>query len=422
MHRQILQSDAFSGAESDDLRAERVGVAEGQTLHDQVIGQVRRVEIALLRGFAHGVRVEFERSNHRRRRVQTEDGRIHRVKDGLLVLLHIFVIGQGQALEHDQGADEVAVHAPRLAADQFRQVRVALLGHDAGAGGIAAAHAREAELAARPEDQLLRQAGEVRHQDGQRALRFKAEITVRYGVQAVLAGAGEAQGFRGVRAVDRIGRSGQGAAAKGGKVHARGGIPEAAPVAQEHHGIGHHVLPQALGLRVLQVGHAGHQGGSVLIRDLQQRVQQPVDPVGDLLRFGAQPQPKVQRDLVIAASRGVQHPARRADAPGQLKLDKAVDILALLIDRQPAVFNVPADALQALRDTLCGFRRDDPLAAQHGGMDQGALYILTPQAPVDGDRAVEGYRLRGQSALQGAFPKASLLRHSRASVSAAPAP
>ncbi len=81
----------------------------------------------------------------------------------------------------------------------------------------------------------------------------------------------------------------------------------------------------------------------------------------------------------------MQHPARRADAPGQLKLDKAVDILALLIDRQPAVFNVPADALQALRDTLCGFRRDDPLAAQHGGMDQGALYILTPQAPVDCD-------------------------------------
>ena len=24
-------------------------------------------------------------------------------------------------------------------------------------------------------------------------------------------------------------------------------------------------------------------------------------------------------------------------------------------------------------------------SAQHGGMDQGALYILTPQAPVDGD-------------------------------------
>ena len=156
------------------------------------------------------------------------------------------------------------------------------------------------ELPAAPEDQLLREAAQVHHQHRTGGQELHAEVTVGHAVQTVQRHLGEAQlpglihpvnGERGAR---------QRTAADGRHVHTLGRVVQTADVPLEHHGVGHEMVAEGDGLRPLQVGVAGQDGGFVLLRlvgDGSQQLQHQRAERCDLL---PQIQPQIQRHLIVS--------------------------------------------------------------------------------------------------------------------------
>ena len=150
------------------------------------------------------------------------------VEEGLLVLLEVAVVGEREALEGRQDRHQVAVDAACAAAGQLGDVGVALLGHDAGAGGEVVGQADEAEFVAGPEDDLLGEAREVHHRRGRGGLELDDEVAVGDGVDAVAADAAEAELAGDELAVERVGDAGEGAGAERQLVGAASGSRESA--------------------------------------------------------------------------------------------------------------------------------------------------------------------------------------------------
>ena len=140
--------------------------------------------------------------------------RVDRVEERLLVLLEVAVVGERQALERREDRHQVAVDAAGAAAGELGDVRVALLGHDAGAGREVVREADEAELVARPEDDLLGETREVHHRRGGGGLELDDEVAVGDGVDAVAARRGETELAGDELAVDRVGDAGESAGAE----------------------------------------------------------------------------------------------------------------------------------------------------------------------------------------------------------------
>ena len=93
--------------------------------------------------------------DHQCRRAQGIQDVLDRGKESGFVLLEIAVVGERKALEHrgqgDQRADRPAGPPPQELGD----VRVLLLGHEARPGGDLVGEPHEAELRARPEDDVF---------------------------------------------------------------------------------------------------------------------------------------------------------------------------------------------------------------------------------------------------------------------------
>ena len=194
---------------------DHIGLPEGHALLHQVVGAVGGVDEAAGGRPLHVVAADRQGVHHGGEHRQALLHRVDGVKEGLLVLLHVLVVGQGQSLHHRQQAHQVAVDPARLAPDQLRHVRVLLLGHDGGAGGVGVVQVHELELPGAPEDDLLGEPGQMHHQDGQGGEQFDHIVPVRDGIHGVVGGLFEAQGLGGGEAVHRIGGGGQGARARG---------------------------------------------------------------------------------------------------------------------------------------------------------------------------------------------------------------
>ena len=386
---QGVQREAALDAHGHQPAGELVGVSEGHALFGKVVGAVGGIDEAsggrrpqVVRQHLHGVDEGGQGGE-----AQVEG--VHRVKDGLLVLLHVLVVGQGQALHHHQQGGQIAADPPRFAPDELVHVGVLLLGHDGGAGGEGVVQLDELELPAAPEDDLLRQAGQVHHAGGDDRRQLDAEIPVGHAVQAVLAGAVEAQRRGGGVAVDGVGGARQRAAAQGADVHPLFPVRKAVHVPQEHLHIGQQVMAEGDRLGPLQMGVAGHHvrrmGGGLL----EQRVAEG----GHLLVEGArrvpQEQAQVHRHLVVAAAAGVQPLARLADALCQLGLHKGVDVLGGGVDGKGPALQVRQDALKALLDGRAVRLGNDALPGEHGRVGHAAGDVLGGHAPVEPDGGIE---------------------------------
>ena len=108
-----------------------VRVPEGHALLYQVVRAVRRVGEPARGAALHHVPAEGHGLQHRGEHRQALHQRIARVEEGFLVLLHVLVVCQREALHHRQQAHQVPVDPPGLPADQLRHVRILLLRHDA---------------------------------------------------------------------------------------------------------------------------------------------------------------------------------------------------------------------------------------------------------------------------------------------------
>ena len=234
----------------------------------------------------------------------------------------------------------------------------------------------------------------MHHQDGQRAQHLHGEIAVRHAVHAVHRNAFKAQqsGFH--LPVRLIGCPGQGTAADRRHVGPLSAVLQSLQIPQQHHGIGHQVMPEADRLRPLQMRIAGHDALFVLLGRVGQDLQQLSDQSADFVVFVPQGHPQVQGYLVVAAARRVKLFSRFSDPLGQNLLDKHVDVFAALVDPQLSCLQIFQDSGEAFCKGISFCFRDDPLRSQHGRMGDAAGDVLPGHSPVKPDGRVKVVRQR----------------------------
>ena len=96
-------------------------------------------------------------------------------------------------------------------------------------------------------------------------------------------------------------------------------------------------------LRALHVREARHHVGGMRQRLLGEHLLQPGDLADQLVDRVADPEPEIERDLVVARARGVQPPRRRPDEAGEPRLDVHMDIFQRAIEGEVALLDFATD-------------------------------------------------------------------------------
>ena len=97
-----------------------------------LLGGVGGVEAGVGQRGLQALAVELQALDHQSRRLQALGGVLDRAEDRRLVLLEVAVVGERQPLEHRGQAQQRAQRSAAPAPNQLGDVRVLLLGHDAG--------------------------------------------------------------------------------------------------------------------------------------------------------------------------------------------------------------------------------------------------------------------------------------------------
>ena len=384
--RQVLELLAGLLARKHHVADDRVGLAEGHALAHEVISQVGGGHEAAQAAGTHVVAVDAHGAHHARAHVQGVRHGVGCVEDWLLVLLHVLVVGQRDALHGGEQAHQVAVDAARLAARELGEVGVLLLRHDGGAGGVGVVHCDEAELVARPVHELLAQARQVhlRHRAG--VEQVEEEVAVAHRVHGVLGDAREAQLLGHHGAVERVGGAGQGGTAQGAYVGRVIGVAQAAGVAREHPVIGQHMVAEEHRLGLLHVGVARHDHAELALGALKQHLAHLADLGVQLAAQAARDEAVVEGHLVVAGAARVKASAGRADALGQRLLHRHVDVLVVDVEVEVAGGDVGPHLVQAGADGVGVGLGDDAHMGKHLCVGLGALDVLGPHALVKGQR------------------------------------
>ena len=217
-----------------------------------------------------------------------------------------------------------------------------------------------------------------------RRAEFHDKIAVAYRVHRILSQARKAEQVRHQGAIQRQGRTGQRAAAERADVGAGITVQEPALVAFQHFDISQQMMRQINRLGALQMGVAGDDDIGVFLTEFDQRRLQALNGRLQDHDFLAQPQPHVERDLVIAGAAGVQFGPGRF-AAGQGVLDIHVDIFQFLPPNEFARDNFPGDGGEGLFDgaRFPGGQHADFF--QHGGVGERAEDVVLPKPPIKGD-------------------------------------
>ena len=373
----------------DELADDTVGIPEGNAFTDQIIRTVGSIGEAAGSAALHDIRAERHRTEHSCEDSQAFDKRIAGIEEGFLILLHILIIREGNALHHCQERHQITIHPAGFATDELGDIGVLLLGHDGRAGGKAIIHLDEAELIGIPEDQLLTEAGEMHHGDGRGGKIFQEEIPIRDAVETVFGNRVEIEQFRDPGTIEWVGGAGQGPGAQGHHICGIEGMGKAAAIPEEHLDIGHKMMGEGNGLSFLEMGIAGHDGMQVLSGDLQKHFNEGFQKVTGFSAGSAGIHAGIEGDLVVPGPAGMEALAGFADALNQEGFHIHMDVLGFRLPGDFAGFRIREDGFQAFDDLFSVFFGDDVLLAKHGGMSDGAGDILLVETLVEGDAGME---------------------------------
>ena len=103
----------------------------------------------------HLIHIHSHGENHITIYCQGELHSVDGIKEALLVLLQILVIGQGQALSGGQHRHQMTIDTTGLTAYQLGNIRVFLLGHHGRASRKGIIQLHKAKLSAAPQANLL---------------------------------------------------------------------------------------------------------------------------------------------------------------------------------------------------------------------------------------------------------------------------
>ncbi len=138
------------------------------------------------------------------------------------------------------------------------------------------------------------------------------------------AGKGKLPGNR--LAVEGEAAAGERAGAERKNVGARAGLGQAFVIAGEHFKIREQVMRPQDGLGAAQMRVAGYDGGGIGVSALEQGVHQGMEQREDPADLSTQPQPRVERDLLVAAAAGMDLIGKAAGALLQLANDQRVNV------------------------------------------------------------------------------------------------
>ena len=210
-------------------------------------------------------------------------------------------------------------------------------------------------------------------------------------------------------AVGIVGRASQSAAADGADIHPLPAVCQTVHIPQEHHGIGQQMVGEENGLRPLQVGIAGHDGGLILLRLVQNGIDKGFDQLGDFVHLAAQVHPQIQGHLVVPGAGGVELLAHISQALGQHLLHKHMDILAGKVKFQRAGIQVVQNSLQAVDEGIGFLLGDNLFRTQHCSMGHRAGDILLIHLAVKANGGIEIIR---NAVYNAGSPSGPHLRHS----------
>ena len=213
---------------------------------------------------------------------------VHCVKQALLILLKIFVIGHGRTLHYGKQLHQVAIDPPHLAADQLCHVGIFLLGHDAAAGAEAVVNGNVRKFGRIPPCKFLCPARQMHHGNGGIAEKFDAVVPVTYAVHGVFGGGDKAQQPGGFMPVDGQRSARQRAGAQRAVVHPLQCVLQPLNVPLEHLKISHEYKAEGQGLGMLQMGKADADLVGVLLRLIQNHRLQIFQPFQNCPNFPPQ--------------------------------------------------------------------------------------------------------------------------------------
>ena len=143
-----------------------VRLTEGNALLCEMLRDICSVQEALTELLLDLIHTELGLVQHLREDVDGSLPGVDGVKDALLILLEILIVGQGSSLHDGQKLHQIAVYPAYLATDQLGHIRILLLGHNAASGAEAVVDGDIRELRRIPPCELLRPAGQMHHRDG----------------------------------------------------------------------------------------------------------------------------------------------------------------------------------------------------------------------------------------------------------------
>ena len=226
-----------------------------------------------------------------------------------------------------------------------------------------------------------------------RRKKINREVAIGHRVDAVLGDAAKAQLARDHAPIDRQGRAGQRARPERHHGGALERLLEPLAIAPEHLDIGQHVMGERYRLRALQMRIAGHHGLDVGARDLDQRAAQSAHERDHCADFVAQIEPQIERDLIVARSRGMQFAARGPDFFDQPALDREMDILVGDVEAKMPGTDLALDSAET-RSDLARFRRGDQAnLREHLRVRDRTENIVAVEPPIERQRRAEGFDL-----------------------------
>ena len=109
-------------------------------------------------------------------------------------------------------------------------------------------------------------------------------------------------------------------------------------------------MAEGHGLGGLQVGEARHHGVRMGLRLLGERLLEIGEAAIQAIDGVPDPQPEIERHLIVARARRVQSPGSLADHVGEAFLDVHVDVFKRAREGEGAPFDLRADARQSVID------------------------------------------------------------------------
>ena len=292
-----------------------MGLAEGHSFPHERLGCVGGEHERIRGRGSHPVAVDLE-AGHERGQAPQPAARIGPGReDGRLVLLQVAVVRERQTLHRREETRQPADRRSRLAAGELGDVGVQLLRHHRRARGGALGQADEAELARRPEHELLADAREMHVQHRDRIEIVECEVAVGDRVDRV------AHLARRRRQPQR--RAGERAGSERALHRRLGGGGEPRTVAVEHLDPGEQVVAEGDRLAALEVRVAGDERVGLGLGEREHDERERLDLLPGLRAGVEHVQAEGRGHLVVAGASRVDLAAQLAELP----LDGAVHVL-----------------------------------------------------------------------------------------------